>query len=691
MRFGFYYFTINREIDDALWLTETRCFDIIRDKIKLDASEVIDNQYPLFYWPARALSILLEEKQYDIIHSLLDNRSRTSLKYCFFNAEVVDAAIRHDAPLTLLDKIGQHFIYSITYRAYLTAAEIGRVDVLQWMRTNRKEIELPLSTADIAASNGRLNVMRYLNECNATFTSNTLDCAIKAGHRVIIDYLVNNRTEGMISDDTIDLLAKNKEYHELITILINKKELNAKYSLKAFRRAVKHGNLKLLKLLFENSNVGIGNIPEQIDVAMVDALKTSIKYSIRECFVYILEQNDRYKTQAKQLVNDYKVPFKCHSTDSNEIEFYKYLKSQSYTMDRAIMMNVASIGNVKLMENVLKDMGGPIFDGGNRLDKQEMEWIITWAIRSGNTDMVLYLYDRFSKDHLQYMVSGIMLGISKDVTQFLFQTYKDLTKSTFLMPAFYYGCLDIVKYCFKKTGYHSDKVNHYLQLAVDNNQFEVFQYVVELLNIKVGYTLLVGTLSKKNSCKLIEFAHRNLYYKGLDIVMIPRYHTAIQTTYLIGKVRSEIMGTHQKTQKETISITVSCIKNLTHLKLLGSEWFGTAINCNVQIDDFTFDILVKSNRLDEIVYLFEEMKPPADDVVQTSMWESLFLGHAELSNFIIDYLLAKYHPIFPTAIYNDLMRIVNSLSSSNDTKLHHQLYHQIKSRLSSDDIISILN
>jgi len=75
------------------------------------------------------------------------------------------------------------------------AARYGCFDVIEWLHENHIDGCIS-NTMDIAASNGHIEIVKYLDRHRKGCTTDAIDLAAKGGHFDIVRYLAENRTEG---------------------------------------------------------------------------------------------------------------------------------------------------------------------------------------------------------------------------------------------------------------------------------------------------------------------------------------------------------------------------------------------------------------------------------------------------------------------------------------------------------------
>ncbi|EFA85314.1 hypothetical protein PPL_02315 [Heterostelium album PN500] len=656
----------NNEIDDALWLVQTGSFEILRNKILLDGVSTDDLCYRLLYWPVESLSILFEKQRFDIIELLLANRSVGSLQYCFFTTDVIDKAVASSAPISLLERINSLLPRSITWRCYSSAAQAGRLDVIEWLRKSRADI-LPTGEATVnAAANGHLHLIKYFHENDgwATFSKKVLDAGIKSGNRQLIDFILDKRPEGL-SNESIDLLAANSELHDMIFTLVRNKSVDAQCTYKSLVHACRFGNLKLLKFLMENEKklTSVSQVPfTKKDIDCIgrteSSLSTAIRYCNVNCFDY-LSKLPVYKSYigivTTQLHNNLLVSDQI--SPDKHMELFQYLKLGKYTFDIESINIAVILGDIKLFDLAMTQFG-------NCLTYASIVKLFQNAVGYVHLEMTLELYIRYVINNTGAVGQGIAFGLkmrrlnptppadlieilerlhhfpnhplrlapsqvyeaartSEEMLRYLFTFYSsdsDVSKysSSYLDTAAGFGCLDIVEHCSK--GIHSDELKKCYYTAAARGQLHILQYLTSEHNIKGDQKSLVEAI-KQGHLKAVEYIHRTGINTQVDTSMLNT--DKIQMSHHLASLMEiqnsrntfskKLYGSDddddyvqssqfQKTQR------ISAIKNLSQLKLFFSKWYLESTSCKISIDLNTIHSLITTNKIDLLVFLLEEVK-----------------------------------------------------------------------------------
>ncbi|EFA85303.1 hypothetical protein PPL_02304 [Heterostelium album PN500] len=663
----------NREIDDALWLAKTGSFDIIRNKIKSYSSITNDSDYPLLYWPAKSLSILFEKQHYDIIESLFNHRSVSSRKYLFLTTDVVDTAIRSQVSIDMLSTIEKLFPESITWRIFTTAAEVGSLLVIEWLRKIRPLITPAGSATNNAALNGHMHVIKYLHDSGrwAIFSSRTLDCAIKGGKLEIVEYILANRTEGL-THETIDLLTTNKEMHDIIEriILAKKNPLyeSIQCSAKSLVEASRHGNLKLLRLLIENEKRlsamrGISIVQQDVDNAIYKSY-SSVTMSLMNgnisCFDY-LSKTPIYSNSIKYILYmGWGHIFRSSSSYENEIAFIDYLKDKKYPLNKDVLFRLVSNGDA-ITQGLISEHSAT----------QKQEVLIE----------ILDRLHKFTGCPLVLNTSQVELisNSSVEMLRYLFGIYQQ-DKNNYILAAAKFGCLDIVQKSYR----NEQLIKEAYKIALRAGHIEIIVYLTETFHIRADLTSAYEAFNSGRvalSSYLLE--NRDMFF--LDDLAVC-YSTMQNNHYLFERLKEKVKKTGRPI-KGVGDIIISKIKSLVELKMVTSDLCSTeSLGLNYKVDENVFCEMAHKNKIDQIVYLEESGKLSyferfvgANALYQNSILIALHNGKDETVSYLVDRLKVHYPKNFPKKLYNILLDGVDD--DSKETNENYRLFINFKKRL----------
>ncbi|EFA81847.1 hypothetical protein PPL_05079 [Heterostelium album PN500] len=145
--------------------------------------------------------------------------------------------------LPLLKWLHSNTTYKCTDSMYL-ASDYNYFDILKWLNENRSGEGCSYNEMDVAATNGNLEIVRFLHQNRSEGCSyNAFDGAAENGHLHVVQWLYANRTNEGFSVGTIDQVAM-KGHHQVVEWL----ELNTtqRCSRDILEYVVEEGHLGML-------------------------------------------------------------------------------------------------------------------------------------------------------------------------------------------------------------------------------------------------------------------------------------------------------------------------------------------------------------------------------------------------------------------------------------------------------------
>lgn len=94
---------------------------------------------------------------------------------------------------------------------YLVAARNGDLNTIKELRSKSSQsLDVP-DAMDLAASNGHLEVVKYLHENKQSCSKKAIDEAASSGHLDVIKFLHENRTEGCTTQAIVNAIEHQQE------------------------------------------------------------------------------------------------------------------------------------------------------------------------------------------------------------------------------------------------------------------------------------------------------------------------------------------------------------------------------------------------------------------------------------------------------------------------------------------------
>ena len=178
-------------------------------------------------------------------------------------------------------KAGQSWLFSLDafyplkdpYQTWNYAASNGHLDVVKWLHEYTKEGCTHLAM-DRASENGHLEVVKWLHEHRSEgCTGAAMDRAASNGHLEVVKWLHEHRSEGC-THLAMDYAASNG--HLEIVILLHHN--GVKFSDRMFVTTVRNGHLHVVKWLYQNISKHWHDANSAIDIAISNGHFKMVKW-----------------------------------------------------------------------------------------------------------------------------------------------------------------------------------------------------------------------------------------------------------------------------------------------------------------------------------------------------------------------------------------------------------------------------
>ncbi|EFA80980.1 hypothetical protein PPL_05813 [Heterostelium album PN500] len=440
--------------------------------------------------------------------------------------------------LSLIDHCYQRYltIWSDEYWAVDSAAESGRLELVQWLLrrsmpfTNRAleksasggfidvvkllhEADQPLRACryncalDLAAENGHLEVVKFLSDAGYGCSVNAIDNACKGNHMQVVEYLLENRTEGF-SMDALAFLATSGSIQWFKTLYGRKKGIMKKYKsylrIKKWRfdyfhwliisNAISAEQLEFLRYLEKETKI--------MDACQSNLLDTAATKGNLEIFKLLVEQYDmnktnlsgvleiacwngnleivRYMVDNLQKLISQNTSYIDNACINGKLELVLLLLSKGYPYCNQSMINAAYHGHIDIFKHLLtlpQTNFNEIVNGS----------VIEMVARNGHLDILKYIDGLMKERNItniqEYLTSRAVDEAASNgqiaVFDYLVHDHHCSINSKQLVFAAGGGSFDMVKYLMDK---HREIVEPSLPIALELAVHKGFYSIVTLLH-----------------------------------------------------------------------------------------------------------------------------------------------------------------------------------------------------------------